>query len=170
MTVTRSSYWPCTTSASEGGSAPKRQKLKAEKGKHAPGYKTEWKREFTWLEPVRNENSQVVGLICELCKRHKRKNKFNQSTVWSETPCSTVQRMPYAATASASNTKGQWRWRLVVKPQLGTGDRASPADAARREKGGSEDSHAMPFLAGEIGNPSHWSLQQLTEGCAVHGM
>ena len=81
-----------TTSASESESAPKRQKLQAEKGKHAPGYKKGWEHEFTWLEPVRNENSQVVGLICELCKRHKRKNKFNQSTVWSETPCSTVRK------------------------------------------------------------------------------
>ena len=54
-----------TTSASESESAPKRQKLQAEKGKHAPGYKKEWEREFTWLEPVRNENIQVIGLICD---------------------------------------------------------------------------------------------------------
>ena len=54
-------------------------------------HKKEWECEFTWLELVRNENSQVVGLTCELCKRHKRKNKFNQSTVWSETPCSNVR-------------------------------------------------------------------------------
>jgi len=74
----------------ESESAPKRQKLQAEKGKHAPGYK-EWERNFTWLDQVRNsESGQVVGLICRLCKQHKRKNKFNQSTVWSETPCSTV--------------------------------------------------------------------------------
>ena len=80
-----------TTSASESESAPKRQKLQAEKGKHAPGYK-EWEHEFTWLKPIRNENSQVVRLICELCKQHKRKNKFNQSTVWNETPCTTMRK------------------------------------------------------------------------------
>ena len=56
----------------ESESAPKRQKLQAEKGKHAPGYKKEWERDFTWLEPVRkSESGQVVGVICRLCKRHK---------------------------------------------------------------------------------------------------
>jgi len=41
--------------------------LQAEKGKHAPGYKKEWEHDFTWLEPVRNsESDQVVGLICHL--------------------------------------------------------------------------------------------------------
>ena len=72
-------------------SAPKRQKLADEaKGKHATGYKAEWKREFSWVEPVRNERGEVVGLYCKLCKRHKRKNKYNQCTVWSETPCTTI--------------------------------------------------------------------------------
>ena len=74
-------------------SAPKRQKLADEaKGKHAIGYKAEWKREFSWVERVRNESGKVVGLYCELCKRHKCKNKFNQCTIWSETPCSTIRK------------------------------------------------------------------------------
>ena len=26
-------------------------------------------------------------MLCRLCQRHKTKNKFNQSSVWSSTPC-----------------------------------------------------------------------------------
>ena len=74
-------------------STPKQQKLANEaKGKHTTGYKAEWKREFTWVEPVRNESGEVVGLYCELCKRHKRKNKFNKCTIWSKTPCTTIRK------------------------------------------------------------------------------
>ena len=46
-----------------------------------------WKEEYAWLVPERNEAGVVVGMFCSLCKRHKCKNKCNQSAVWNETPC-----------------------------------------------------------------------------------
>ena len=55
-------------------------------------YKAERKVEFPWLEVVTDDSSEVVGLLCCLCKRHKRKNKYNQSTIWSEKSCYSLQK------------------------------------------------------------------------------
>ena len=95
MTLTMEPAIESTASISESEpqpSAPKQPKADRAKGKRSPEYKEEWKREFHWLEPVRNESGQVVGLNCKLCRWHKRKNRFNQSTVRSKTPCTTVQK------------------------------------------------------------------------------
>ena len=40
-------------------------------GKHRLGDSASWETEFPWLVPVR-EGREVTGLICSLCKRHKR--------------------------------------------------------------------------------------------------
>ena len=45
-----------------------------------------WETEFPWLVAVESEG-KVSGMICSICKRHKSKNTYNQSTVWSLTPC-----------------------------------------------------------------------------------
>ena len=29
----------------------------------------------------------VTGMLCRLCRRHKTGNKYNKTTVWSETSC-----------------------------------------------------------------------------------
>ena len=55
--------------------------------RHVVGYKAEWETEFSWLQAVRDETGFIVGMLCGLCKLHKTKNKYNQSAVWSESPC-----------------------------------------------------------------------------------
>ena len=32
-------------------------------------------------------SGEVIGMLCRLCRRHKTGNKYNKTTVWSETPC-----------------------------------------------------------------------------------
>lgn len=61
--------------------------------KHAIGYNCEWETEFPWLQPVRDIDSGVVtGMLCRLCKKHETKSKYNQSVVWSATPCVCLRR------------------------------------------------------------------------------
>ena len=43
-------------------------------------------RKFTWLVAMESDGT-ITGMMCTLCKRHKTKNKYHQSTVWSSTPC-----------------------------------------------------------------------------------
>ena len=54
--------------------------------KHALGYRSEWQVEFPWMVPTETQG-RVTGIMCHLCKLHRTKNKFNQSHIWSETPC-----------------------------------------------------------------------------------
>ena len=61
--------------------------------KHAVGYSIEWEKDFPWLQPVRHvETGPVTGMLCCLCKKHKTKNKYNQTMVWSESPCTCIRR------------------------------------------------------------------------------
>ena len=55
--------------------------------RHVVGYKAELETEFSWLQAVCDETGLTVGVLCCLCKLHKMKNKYNQSTVWRESPC-----------------------------------------------------------------------------------
>ena len=43
------------------------------KSKHREGYNADWKDQYTWLLPVadRDEPTEICGLLCELCQRHK---------------------------------------------------------------------------------------------------
>ena len=59
---------------------------KSNRSKHLVGYKKQWEKEFSWLLCV-YEVGKAIGMMCRLCKRHHTKNKYNQSTVWSVTPC-----------------------------------------------------------------------------------
>ena len=60
--------------------------------KHAIGYKSTWEADYSWLSPVRNSEGDVVGMLCDVCKKHKTKNKYNQSAVWSKVPCVSLRR------------------------------------------------------------------------------
>ena len=61
--------------------------------KHAVGYNSEWEKDFPWLHPVHSvETGSVTGMLCRLCKKHKTKNKYNQTVMWSETPCVSLRR------------------------------------------------------------------------------
>ena len=77
------------TDESEKGSAvtPVSAPTASGSARHVVGYKAEWETEFSWLQAVRDETGLTVGMLCGLCKLHKTKNKYNQSTVWSESPC-----------------------------------------------------------------------------------
>jgi hypothetical protein len=54
--------------------------------KHLVGYRQAWESDFPWLIPVESDG-QVTGMLCTLYQRYKTKNKYNQSPVWSSTPC-----------------------------------------------------------------------------------
>ena len=77
-------------SDSEGGGSSsgqtKRPRLSQDTSKHLVGYRQLWESEFTWLIPVETDGL-VTGMLCRLCQRHKTKNKYNHSPVWSSTPC-----------------------------------------------------------------------------------
>ena len=47
--------------------------------------------EFSWLIAVETDG-QITGMLCSLCKKHHTKNKYNQSAVWSSTPCTCVRK------------------------------------------------------------------------------
>ena len=64
---------------------------KSNRSKHVVGYKKQWEKEFSWLLCV-YEGGNAIGMMCRLCKRHHTKNKYNQSTVWSVTPCICVRK------------------------------------------------------------------------------
>ena len=55
------------------------------------GYKPAWESEFSWLVPCFSEGT-VCGMMCSLCKRHRTKNKYNNTTVWSASPCICLQK------------------------------------------------------------------------------
>ena len=78
------------SSDSEGGASSsgrtKRPRLSQDTSKHLVGYRQLWESEFTWLIPVETDGL-VTGMLCRLCQRHKTKNKYNHSPVWSSTPC-----------------------------------------------------------------------------------
>ena len=59
--------------------------------KHLIGYRSAWATEYPWLEPVEADGC-VTGMTCVLCKRFRAKNKYNQSTVWTETPCISLRK------------------------------------------------------------------------------
>ena len=50
------------------------------------------KLEFPWLEIVTDDDGKAVGMLCELCRKHKTENKYNHSKVWNETPCVCMQK------------------------------------------------------------------------------
>ena len=60
--------------------------------KYAIGYNSEWERDYSWLQVVRNAEGTVTGMLCTLCKRHNTKNKYNQKAIWNETPCVCLRR------------------------------------------------------------------------------
>ena len=64
----------------------KRPRIESDSSKHLVGYRRAWEKEFPWLVAVESGGT-VTGMMCSVCKRHKTRNKYNQSTVWSSTPC-----------------------------------------------------------------------------------
>ena len=82
------------TDESEKGSAvtPVSAPTASGSARHVVGYKAEWETEFSWLQAVRDETGLIVGMLCGLCKLHKTKNKYNQSAVWSESPCVSLRK------------------------------------------------------------------------------
>ena len=59
--------------------------------KHLIGHRSAWATEYPWLEPVEADGC-VTGMTCVLCKRFRAKNKYNQSPVWTETPCISLRK------------------------------------------------------------------------------
>jgi hypothetical protein len=65
---------------------PGEKRPRIDSSKHLVGYRRSWENDFPWLVAVESDGS-VTGMMCNLCKRHNTRNKYNQSTVWSSTPC-----------------------------------------------------------------------------------
>ena len=94
-----------SSSASSSSSAPSSSSGAAcSTNKHAIGYKSPWEEDYPWLYPVRSSEGDVVGMLCNGCKKHKTKNKYNQTTVWSQVPCVSLRRDSFVVIAKASNT------------------------------------------------------------------
>ena len=73
--------------------------------KHAVGYKTKWESDFPWLLSEKNSAGEVIEMLCRLCRRHKTGNKYNKTTVWSETPCVCMLEEVFVGTVTACNIK-----------------------------------------------------------------
>lgn len=89
VSATVTSSGPSVPAVSVTGSAPS---VPAASAKHAVGYNSAWEVEHPWLQPVYNDMGTITGMMCSWCKRHKTKNKYNQTTVWSVTPCSSLRK------------------------------------------------------------------------------
>ena len=77
----------CTSTSS------KRSKIgTSDSSKHLVGYNSQWEKEYHWLLPVRREAGAVTGMLCQICRFHKMKNKYNKSSVWSEVPCVCIRK------------------------------------------------------------------------------
>ena len=37
-------------------------------------------------------DSEVASMLCSICKGYNTRNKYNQSTLWSATPCSCLRK------------------------------------------------------------------------------
>ena len=70
-----------STMESEAGS-----RLSASKRARVDHYDSEWQRKYDWLTPVRGSSDAVVGMLCDLCKKHKTISR-NGSSKWSIEPC-----------------------------------------------------------------------------------
>ena len=99
-----------------------------------------------WLETVTNERGEVVGLLCNLCKWHKCKNKFNQSTAWNEIPCNSIRKDAVGHQSHSAAQGGGTDGGLSPRSCSAWWDRANLSDAVRTEARGSEDSHTVPLL------------------------
>ena len=51
------------------------------------------KEDYPRLFAVRRFEGDVVATLCNVCKKPKTKNKYNQTTVWSQVPCISLYAM-----------------------------------------------------------------------------
>ena len=77
--------------SSEASSSGLAKRPKIDTSKHSVGYQQSWEKEYPWLMAVES-GGEVTGMLCSLCKRHKTKNKQNQSSVWGSTPCTCLRK------------------------------------------------------------------------------
>ena len=77
--------------SSEASSSGLAKRPKIDTSKHSVGYQQSWEKEYPWLMAVES-GGEVTGMLCILCKRHKTKNKQNQSSVWGSTPCTCLRK------------------------------------------------------------------------------
>ena len=77
--------------SSEASSSGLVKRPKIDTSKHSVGYQQSWEKEYPWLMAVES-GGEVTGMLCSLCKRHKTKNKQNQSSVWGSTPCTCLRK------------------------------------------------------------------------------
>ena len=86
-------------------------------GKHRLGYSASWETEFPWLVPVR-EGREVTGLICSLCKRHKRMQRSG-SRIWIENPCKLLRKDMIQRHRSSQMQRRLRNWKVLAFQQKG---------------------------------------------------
>ncbi|XP_070533136.1 zinc finger MYM-type protein 1-like [Ptychodera flava] len=88
----------CTTVPGETISSDELQKRKdkfhdkfTRKSGHKVGWQERWKSEYKWIIPVSNDKGNIVGMLCDLCKRHSVRQKNGEWT-WSVVPATYLRR------------------------------------------------------------------------------
>ena len=81
-------------------------------------YDSEWQRKYDWLSPVRGSTGAVVGMLCNLCKKHKTIAR-NGSSKWSIEPCTCLRVDAVTRHAKSSQHKTSVSKELVLQQSCG---------------------------------------------------
>eukprot|EP00117_Sycon_ciliatum_P026701 scpid67459/ scgid21855/ len=60
------------------------------KSKHKVGFTSEWLEDFIWLRPVKDEEGEVVGMQCSLCRQHDARSVQNKKYNLEECTCNCI--------------------------------------------------------------------------------
>ena len=75
----------------EPGTEPISKKRRRDSAKHVVGYVADWQKKFPMVTArTRQRRDDWWDVLPAV--RHKTKNKFNQSTVWSTSPCTSIRK------------------------------------------------------------------------------
>ena len=107
--------------------------LTASKRVRVHHYDSEWQRKYDWLSPVRGSTGAVVGMLCNLCKKHKTIAR-NGSSKWSIEPCTCLRVDAVTRHAKSSQHKTSVSKELVLQQSCGGGSIAFILNSAAQEQ------------------------------------
>ena len=117
-----------STMGSEAGSRPS-----ASKRARIDHYDSEWQRKYDWLTPVRGSSGAVVGMLCDLCKKHKTIAR-NGSSKWSIEPCTCLRVDAVTRHLKSSQHKTSMSKELVLQQSCGGGGIAFMLNSGTHEQ------------------------------------
>ena len=97
-------------------------------------------------------------MLCNLCKRHKTKSKYNQSTVWSESPCVCLRRDSVRCHSLSQQHKDAVELEMYRKGCQRSGGIRQAFESQIAIY--SDNYNALSFLASQIRNTTHYALRQ----------